>query len=99
MGLTNHLSCFHDAFSFLSRFFFLNDESDNYGSGSGSSGTCAFPFCSGNYVGRVSGICSGVFVPTGIKSISDVISLVVFVPRGVESKVGRLIEIFSRSKY
>ena len=42
---------------------------------------------------------SGVFVPTGIESIGDVVPLVMFVLIGVESKVGRLIEIFSRSKY
>ena len=40
-----------------------------------------------------------VFVPTGIKSIGDVVPLVLFKPIRIESKVGRLIEIFSRSKY
>ena len=73
----------------------FDDESDSDGSGSGSPGTCAFPFCSGKYVGSVgksvggvSGVGSGVFVPTGIESIDDVVMLVVFVPRGVESKGG-----------
>ena len=80
-------------------FFFFDDESDNDESGSGSPGTCAFPFFSVNSVGCVSGVGSGVFVPTGIKSIGDVVQLFVFVIRGVESKFGRLIEIFSRSKY
>ena len=61
---------------FLSRFFFFDllelisfdelylfdDESDNYEYGSGSPGTCDFPFCSGNSVGRVSGVGSGVFL-------------------------------------
>ena len=46
--------------------YFFNHESDNDGSGSGSSGTCDFPFFSGNSVGRVSGVCSGVFVLTVI---------------------------------
>ena len=53
-----------------------------------------FPFCSGNYVDSVSDVGSGVFVLTGIESIGDVVTLVVFVPRGVKSKCGRFIEIF-----
>ena len=53
---------------------------------------------SGNSVGSVSGVGSGVFGPTGIESIGDVVPLVVFTPIGVNSKVGRLIEIFSCSK-
>ena len=60
---------------------FIFDESDNDGSRSGSPGTCTFPFCSGNYIGCVSGVGSGVFVPIGIESIDDVFLLVVFVPR------------------
>ena len=47
---------------------------------------------------RVSGVGSGVFVLTGIKSIIDVVPLVVFVPKGVDSKLGRLIEIIWRPK-
>ena len=39
----------------------LNDESNDNGSDSGSSGTCVFPFCFDKYVGRVSGLESGVF--------------------------------------
>ena len=80
---------------------FFDDESDNDGSGSGSPNTCTFPFCSGKSIGsvgksigRVSGVGSGLFVLTGIESIGDVFPLVVFVPRGVESKGGQLIEIF-----
>ena len=83
----------------LSRFFFFGDESDNDGSGSGSSGMCDFPFCSDNSFGRVSGVGSGIFVPTGSESIGDIVPLVVFVPIVVESKDGQLIEIFSCSKY
>ena len=84
----------------------FNDESDNEGYGSGSPGKCAFPFCSGKsigsvgkYVGGVSGVGSGIFVLTGIDSIGDFVSLFVFVPSGVESKGGRLIELFWRPKY
>ena len=52
---------------------FFDDESDNDGSGSRSPDTCTFPFCSskcvgnvGKDVGGVSGVGSGVFIPTGI---------------------------------
>ena len=81
----------------------FDDESDNFGSGSGSPGTCAFLFCSGKSVGSagesvggISGVGSGVFFLTGIESIGDVFPLVVFVPIGFESKGGQLIEIFWR---
>ena len=74
------------------------DESDYNWSGSGSPGTCAFPFCSGDSVGSVSGVGSEVFVLNVIKSIGDVILLVVFVPNGVKSKGGRLIELFWRPR-
>ena len=99
MGLMIYLSCIFWRFLFLSRFFFFDDEPDNDGSGSGSYGTCAFTFCSGNSVGRGIGVGSGVFVLTGIESIGDFVLLVMFVPIGVESKVGWIIEIFSDSKY
>ena len=59
----------------------FDDESENDGSGSRSPGTCDFPFCSGKFVGSVgksvggvSGIGSGVFVSTGIKSNGHVIT-------------------------
>ena len=71
----------------------------------GSPGMCTFPFCSGKSigsagesVGSVSGLGSGDFVLTVIESLGDVVPLVVFVPRGVESKGGRLIESFLRQK-
>ena len=73
---------------------FFDDESDDDGSGSVSLGTYNFQFCSVDSVGRVNGVGSGFFVMNGIKSIGYVIPSVVFVPRGVESKVGRLIELF-----
>ena len=71
-----------------------------------------FPFLLEESVGRVDdsvghvdnsivcvrGMRSGVFVPIVIKSIGDVIMLVVFVPIGVDSKSSRLIEIFWRPK-
>ena len=83
------------------KLYLSDDESDNDGSGYGSPSTCAFPFCSGKFVGsvgesigRVRGVGSRVFVPTGIESIGDVVPLFVFVPIGVDSKGGRLIELF-----
>ena len=85
-------------FLFLSHFFFLDDESTKNGSGSGSSGTCNFPFFPVNSVGHFSYVGSGIFVPTVIESIGDIVLLIVFVPIGVESKVGQLIERFSLSK-
>ena len=38
------------------------------------------------YVGCVSDVGSGGFVPTGIKSVGDVVPLVMFIPRGVKSR-------------
>ena len=52
----------------------------------------------GKSVGSVSGVGSGNFVPTGTESIGDVVSLFLFVPRGVESKGGRLMELYWRAK-
>ena len=87
------------------KLYFFENESENDGSGSGSPGTCNFTFCYGESVGSVgesvgslSGIGSGNFAPTGIKSLGDVVPLVVFVPRGVESKGDQLIESFWRPK-
>ena len=84
----------------------FDDESGDDGSGYGSSGTYAFPFCSRKSVGSVvksvggvSGVGSDIFAPTGIKSIGDVVPLFVFIPQGVKSKGGRLIELFLRPKY
>ena len=42
---------------------------------------------------------SMAFFLTGIESIGDFIPVVLFVPRGVESKGGRLMEIFWRPKF
>ena len=75
----------------------LEDESENGGSDSGSSGTCSFPLHFDDSVARVSGSGSGVFVPTGVKSKCEIFAFVVFMPIGVESKGGRLIEMFWRS--
>ena len=52
----------------------------------------------GKSIGSVHGVGSGVFF-TRIDSISDVVPLIMFVPKGVKSKGGRLIEIFCRSRY
>ena len=73
----SNVSCFLylRLFFFLSLFFLIDlleflsfdglylfdDESDDDGSGSGSPGTCNFTFCSGNSVGSVSCVGSGVF--------------------------------------
>ena len=83
----------------------IDDESDDAGSDddrsdSGSSGTYYFPafsLCFDNYFGPVSGLGSGIFVPTGVDSKCDIFAFVVFVPIGVESKGGQLIEMFWRS--
>ena len=64
----------------------FGDDYYDDGSGSGSPDTCAFPFCSGNSIGRVNGVGYGVFVTAVIESIGDVVPLVMFVPRGFESK-------------
>ena len=74
MSLTRQYFVFRTIF-FLSDFFLIgllellcfreldvfDDESDDDGSGSSSPVTCAFPFFSGNSVGCVSGVGSGVF--------------------------------------
>ena len=113
MSLTRPVSCVSDAFYYYCFFFLINllelisfdkfyifgDDSDDDGSGSGSPGTCTFLFCSGNSVGCVSDVGSGIFVPTGIELIGDVFPLVVLVPRGVESKGGRPIELFRHPTY
>ena len=99
MGLMHPVSFFLRHFFFLSLFFLFDlllllsfDESDffdydsgNDGSGSGSPGTCTFPFCSVISVDFVSGVGFGVFVSTRIESISDIVLLFVFVPRAVDS--------------
>ena len=72
----------------LDKLDLFDDESDNDGYGSGPPGTCAFPFCSGNYFGHVSGVGSVIFVLAGIDSIGDDVLFVMLVPRGVESKGG-----------
>ena len=75
-------------------FDLFDDESDDDESGSRSPGTSAFLSCPEKSVGRVSSVGSDVFVPTGIKSIGEIVLLVMFVPRAVKSKVGRLIGSF-----
>ena len=90
----------------------FDDDYDNDESDSGSVGTCTFPFRFeesigsvdnfvghfDDYIGRVCGVGSGVFVLIGIKSIGEVVPLVVFVPNGFESKGSLLIEIFWHPK-
>ena len=72
----------------------LDDESDNDGSDSGSSSRCYFPLNFENSVDRVSGLGSGIFVPTGVESKCGIFTVIVFIPIGFESKVGRLIKMF-----
>ena len=50
----------------------LDNEYDNDGYGSGSSGTCFFKLNFDNNVGPVSGLGSDIFVPTGVDSKCDV---------------------------
>ena len=90
----------------------FDDESGDDGSDSGSNGTCSFPFYFHESVGgvgdsvgrveysvgRVSSVGSEVFVLAGIDSIGDVVPLAVFVPKGVQSRGCRIIEIFWRPK-
>ena len=91
---------------------YLDDESDNDGYDSRSASTHAFPFFFEgpvghvddsvgrvyDSVGHVCGVGYGVFFLIGIESIGDVVPLVVFVPIGLDSKGGGLIEIFWRPK-
>ena len=51
---------------------YLNDESDDDGYDSGSSGTCDFTLSFDESIGRVSGLGSGVFFSIGVKSKCDV---------------------------
>ena len=81
---------------------FFNDESDDDGFDSRSVGTCTFSFRFDESIGRVgdsvgrveksvgctSGVGSGGFFSTGIYSTGDVVPLVMFVPKGFESKGG-----------
>ena len=88
------------------KLYLFDDEFDNDGYVSGSPGTFAFPFSSnksvgsaGESVGNVSGIGFGDFFLTGIESLGDIFSLVIFVPRVVDSKGVQLIESFWRPQY
>ena len=78
----------------------LDDESDNDGSDSGSSGTysfCAFYLHFDDSVGSFSVLGFGIFAPTGIESKGNTFVFGVFILTGVDSKSCRLIEIFWRS--
>ena len=74
----------------------INDESDDDGSDSGSSGTYYFPNFLVVYgsVGSVNGLGSGIFAPTGVESKCLIFVFIVFVPTGVKSKSGRLVKMF-----
>ena len=80
--------------------YLLNDESDNDGSDSVSYGTYyfyAFYLRFDDVVSSVSGLGSGIFVPTVVEFKYDIFAFVVLVPIGVESKGGQLIKMFWRS--
>ena len=98
MSLTSPVLCISNDFSFLSRLLILDllyllssdqsylfdDESDNDGSESGSSGMCSFPDFSLRFddtIGCVSGLGSDIFVPTGVESKCDIFSFVMFMSR------------------
>ena len=68
--------------------YLLNDESDDDGSGSVSSGKYSFPFCFDGSVGRVRGLGYGVFLPTGVGSKCDVFVFVVLITIVVKYKGG-----------
>ena len=83
----------------------LDDEYKDDGSDSRYTGLRHFTFhfpdsvgCVDDSVDRVRGVDYGVFVPIEIESNCDVFLLVVFISIGVESKGGRLIELFWRPK-
>ena len=57
----------------------LDDESDDDGCDSGSSGTYYFPLHYENSVGRVSVLGYSFFVPTGVETKCDVFEFVVLV--------------------
>ena len=78
----------------------LDDDYDDHGLNSGSSGTysfCAFSLRFYNSVGSVSVLGSGVFSPIGVEYKWGIFTFYIFVPIGVESKGGRLVEMFWRS--
>ena len=73
----------------------LYDKYENDGSDSGSAGTCAFTFhfedfigCVDDSVGCVCGVDYRFFVPVGFEFYCDIVTLVMFVPIGVNSKGG-----------
>ena len=86
----------------LDESYFLDNETDNDGSESESSGTCSFPAFSltfEDFVGRVSVLWSVIFVPTGEDSKCDVFEFFVFVAIVVKQKGGLLLETIWLSNY
>ena len=73
--------------SFDKLYFF--DEYDNDGSRPGSPG---------KYFGSAGDVGLRDFVTTVIESLGNVVLLVIFLPRGIDYKVGRLIGSFWRPK-
>ena len=47
-----------------------------------------------DFIGCVSGVMSGFFVPIGVESNCNVVTFVMFAPIGVDLKVSRLVKMF-----
>ena len=108
--MTSSFSCIYDVLLLLRPlvldllYFMSSDESDSInddyeddGYDSRSSGICAFPSSFEYSIGWVSGVGSGVFVTMVVDSKCDVVTFVVFFPIGGYSKDSRLVEMVWRS--
>ena len=84
----------------LNKSYSLNNESDELGSDSGSSGTyyfCAFSLIFDEFVVSVLG--SDVFSPIGFVSKDGIFLSKTFVPKRVKSKGGQILALFWLSNY
>ena len=84
----------------LDESYSFDDEYDELGSESGSSGTYSFYNFSLHFddsVGSVSVLGSDVSAPTGVDPKGDIFASDISVPTSVESKGGQLLEMFWRS--
>ena len=93
-------SLFFDFLYFLSldKSDILYDDSEELDSDSISSGMyyfCGFSLRFGDYVGSVSVLGSDIFAPTRVESKGNIFASGAFIPTGVKSKFGRLLEMFS----
>ena len=76
---------------------FLDDESKTYDSDSVSSSTCSFLLSFEDFVGHVSSLGSGIFLPKVSDFKCDVFAFVISISIRVKPKDGQLIKIFWRS--